>query len=212
MHSNYCKKVSGIDKSRFSCDGVPLEAAVFEGTQTGSRGGIAQHRTIPRGSHASAVNDNRGCGDCNDEILGTVTTDSTVTDVLNATMSTGYDTEEHQTENQTLPSLHEVREKAAVEGWSRVRTSLQLSLILCQLVKNVLCVTLKQPTDVYSVHLGHTFVPNALKMLTVKSTTFMLAKYGRYCKLLSSMHVLLSLTYNNINFFPGWDVQTSYFS
>ena len=31
-------------------------------------------------------------------------------------MSEGYDTEEHQTENQPLPSLHEVKEKGAVEG------------------------------------------------------------------------------------------------
>ena len=53
-------------------------------TQTGSREGIA-HRTIPQGSHASAVNGNQGCGDCNDEILGTVTADIIVTD---ATMST----------------------------------------------------------------------------------------------------------------------------
>ena len=68
--------------------GVPeLKLPSSKVTRTGSRGGIA-HRTIPQGSHASAVNNNLGCGDCNDEILGTVTADSIVTD---ATMSTDFE-------------------------------------------------------------------------------------------------------------------------
>ena len=56
-----------------------------------------------------------GYGDHNDEILSPVTND--YCDRCNiTTMSEGYDIEEHQTENQPLPSLHEVKEKGAVEG------------------------------------------------------------------------------------------------
>ena len=150
MHSNYCKKVSGIEPTAKNNNPLnhdlvamayllKLKLPSLKVTQTGSRGGIAQHRTIPRGSHASAVNDNRGCGDCNDEILGTVTTDSTVIDALNATMSTGFDTEEHQTENQTLPSLHEVREKAAAAVESNSMPAGQ-KCIMCDLEATHRCV------------------------------------------------------------------------
>ena len=110
---------------------LKLKLPALKVTQTRSHGGVV-HSTIPRSwkervadsgqDSGSGIHDNQD--DNPDDVL--CTDDSALAMSPKAFSHGPLEGEGSGSFDpiQTLPSLHEVREKAAVEGWSRIRNSL----------------------------------------------------------------------------------------
>lgn len=105
---------------------LKLKLPSLKVTQARSDGGV-EHRTIPRGCVRKEGADS---GHPNDSVIhDNQDNEFVLSDQSHSTMSVspleGFgESGQSFDPDQTLPSLHEVREKAAAEGWSRIRMSL----------------------------------------------------------------------------------------
>lgn len=100
---------------------LKLKLPSLKVTQTRSHGGVV-HTTVPR----SCIN--RGTNTDDDAQASDIHDEQDCAAVDSPPSLEGYSEFDPQ---ETLPSLHEVREKAAVEGWSRVRTALLRTTVEC---------------------------------------------------------------------------------